>query len=559
MSKPNPHAIAPWSAAKAEREAYAIDNEWAEKPVARLLADCHPKQYDAVTDPSLLLAICIPRGGSKTTTFMVRAIRTLTSRVEAFIPYIATTKGQATNILWRKVKRAMDAVGIEHRAYEVDKMIVLKKNGSILKLAGADDDAEVDKLRGFPIAALGIDEAALHSQRRLSYLIDEVVGPRLRGWTMLIGTPGLDPSGLFYDVTRPGGELHRPYSERDRPEYADWQGWSSHSWTLKEVSEWAKSRGLVNSELYGAWDEALRKKAAGRWPDDSPKWRREYLGEWAKDDTDNIYKYRAEVDGKPHNRWDAPRVGPLKVAKLPADRTDWLWVLALDRGHSDEFAINGFAFSPSDPQKRIYHVLCHEQKRLYARHVACLLLGARDRRDGDDDVPEPLPTDRPGAMSPYGILGYPIGGVCDSDMTLIDELDRVYRIRCVQAKRAREEKHGAIELINGDLVDGRFKVLAGSPLEAQMSSLQWLTDEFGQLKEPKGKPDHSADCATYARKLIAHLFDSGQVEAPKTKAEKRAERKRAEPDDDLPTYQPKQDAPEWLTALGSDAYEESPW
>jgi len=572
---PNPQA--PWSAEKAGRRVYTRDGGVGDDAVRRLIADCHPKQRDAATDPSALVSACIPRGGGKTTTFMVRAIDTLTSRPEAYVPYIATTKGHATNILWRKVKRAMEAVQIEYRPYEVDKMIVLTKNGAILKLAGADDDAEVDKLRGFRIDGLGIDEAAYHSAKRLAYIIDEAVGPRLRGWVFLIGSPGRDPSGLFYDVTVPGGPLHRPYADRDAPEYADWSGWSSHAWTLKEASAWAQAQGprLADSELTGAWAEAQRKKAANQWGDDNPKWRREYLGEWAKDDTNNMYKYRATLtgedavtakvkDGADWNRWDPPRVGPLQVAKLPADRADWLWVISLDRGHADEFAINGFAFSPTDPLKRIFHVLCYERKRLYARQVACLLLGTREKASPDrviaanDDAsaPEPCDPNTPEALSPYGLLGWPIGGVCDSDMTLIDELQKVYGIRCVQAKRQREEKHGAIELLNGDLVDGRFKAMKDSPLEAQMLSLQWLTDEFGQLREPKGKPDHSADTACYGRKLIAHLFESGAVGAKPPPTSTPATRGSSRPDAGPP---PAAAQPEWMAALADPPDQEDSW
>lgn len=540
---------------------YARDPEWAAKPIARLIASCHPKQRDAALDPSRLISADIPRSGGKTTTFLVRALRTMCARQEAYVPFIATTKGHATNILWRAVKRAMTAVSLDYRAFEVDKMIVLKKNGSILKLAGADDDAEVDKLRGFPIHGLGIDEAAFHKPKRLAYIIDEAVGPRLRGWVMLIGTPGPDPSGLFYEVTRPGGDLHRPYEDRGRPEYAGWTGWSSHRWTLEEAQTWARAGNVPReNELYDVWDEALRKKAANQWSDDNPKWRREYLGEWAKDDTNNIYKYRAEIDGVEWNRWDPERVGPLKVAKLPTDRTDWQWVLSLDRGHSDEFAINGFAFSPTDPLKRIYHVLCYERKRLYARQVACLLLGARgvefakvaDSAAADEEaIPDARVHEAPDPLSPFGLLGIPLGKVCDSDMTLIDELTKVYGIRCTQAQRQREKKHGAIELLNGDLVDGRLKVLKGSPLEAQMTDLQWDVDEWGQLREPKGKPDHSSDCATYARSLIAHLFETGAVGEANKPAARAPTGRRMEPDPSVFDEQP-----EWLSALSdSDPYE----
>ena len=37
-------------------------------------------------------------------------------------------------------------------------------------------------------------------------------------------------------------------------------------------------------------------KANEGWSDSSPRWRREYLGEWAADDTSNVYAFRPFLD-----------------------------------------------------------------------------------------------------------------------------------------------------------------------------------------------------------------------------------------------------------------------
>jgi len=101
--------------------------------------------------------------------------------------------------------------------------------------------------------------------------------------------------------------------------------------------------------------------------------------------------------------------------------------------------------------------------------------------------------------------------ILDGNETTISELANVYGLRFVKADRRPDSKFGAIELTNGDLVDGRIKILKDSPLEKQISVLQWKEDDFGRKKEDKAQANHSTDTLIYARKLIATLFESGAV------------------------------------------------
>lgn len=581
MTKPSDNPQLPWSATKAGRDVYARDGEWAAPAIRRLIAACHPKQKDAALDPSSWVAAVVPRGGGKSTTAMVRALKTMSERPDAFVIYLAKTKGHAVDILWKKIKKAVAATQIEIRASETEKTITLVKNGSMMKLAGADDDAEVDKLRGFRVDGIVIDEAAFHSTKRIAYIIDEAVGPRLRGWVMMIGSPGRSLSGTFYEATRPGGD-HSPYAERvDR--LPDWLGWSSHHWTLKEAADCVETRGDTESELAGAWVEAQRKKKAKRWGADNPIWLREYLGIWVSDDTDLIFKYRAQLLGdaaterkvEPGTDWNqwAPtewHPGGLKIAKLPADiGNDACWALAYDKGsgrkdpndkteeteeekaksRQDAFAVNAFAFSPSDPQKRIFHVYCGEFVGFYARLFAELLVGDTDAWRTSNKY---------GEGSLFGVLGHPIGIVGDTDPTFLAEMLRVYGISGIEAKRRREEKHGAIELVNGDLVDGRIKILKGSKLESQITQVQWKSDEFNQLVENKAQANNSTDCLVYGRKLIAHLFESGAVGEGEVKKPTKTAVGVRRPGrvDTGPVEQPEQ--PDWMTALAPDTHED-PW
>ncbi len=509
----------PHATAKAVARAVAQsphDARWAEEIAAKVLADCFPKQRQFVEDTGRRVAARVGRGGGKSTGAMARMIIKMVRTPRARCVYIATTKEHARELIWDKLKDTLQRLGVEATFNETRLTVVLKRNGARLKLTGADDNKEIDKLRGMSFHEVAIDEAASHEQRLLERLIKRVVGPRLgefSGCIVLFGTPGHDLRGIFHAATAPGSKEHRPYEKRGAEE---WIKWSSHSWTIEDGVPFVRALALEHQEH-------LIDKAENGWSDDHPVWRREYLGEWAADDTEMMFRYRATLtgeaaaernvpDGTAWNQWDPPRAGPMQLAELPAGpdgkaRADWHYAYGFDMGHSDPFATTIFAFSPSDTTRTLYHVYSFEKTKMYGRPIAQLLLGADETRPTGC-----CPHEKPEGL--LGATGWPIGMV--SDMThlggnILDELAAVYGIHVEPAEQ--KGKFAAIELFNGDLIDGRIKILKCSTLEDQLASLQWQPDEFGRLREPKGAPNHSADSAIYARRLIAHLFDTGTMVA----------------------------------------------
>lgn len=453
---------------------------------------------------------------------MARLIIRMVRNKRARCIYIATTKEHARELLWEKIKDTFENLGmvlnVDVTFNETRLVVTLIRNGSTLKLTGADDKKEIDKLRGMSFHEVAIDEAASHDQKLLDWLIRRVVGPRMgefSGSIVLFGSPGHDLRGIFYEATGPASKEHRPYERRFDAEFADWKKWSSHHWTVADGAEHVPA---LKAEL----EEHYIEKDANGWSDDHPVWRREYLGKWAADDTAMMFRYRPALvgpaaverglpDGTPWNQWDPERVGSHQFAKLPDGPTDWQFAYGFDMGHSDPFAVVVLAFSPSDTTRTIYHVYSFEKTKMYIQQIAQLLLGIDDSRPTHC-----APHERPTGL--FESTGYPIGMVSDVmhlGGTILDELVKVYGIAIQPAEQ--KAKFAGIELCNGDLLDGRIKILKGSALEDQLSSLQWQPDEFGRLREPKGVPNHSVDAFVYARRLIAHLFDTGTVEAPPTR------------------------------------------
>lgn len=454
-----------------------------------------------------------------------RAIIKLTSIRRAKLLYIAPTKEMARELMWEPLKNSLEFYGIFHEFTFNDTRLLCtcKRTGATYKLVGLDDQGEVDKLRGQPFDEVHCDEASLYKAKLLENLLDRSLGPRLgerKGTIILAGTPGHILAGPFYDFTRPNAvapepdedgnpiALHVPYAELDK--HPDWDGYVSFHWTNEDVVKLPNARVLYEA-LWNNWQEALRVKKRNRWSDQNPIWLREYKAVWAADATGMVFQYRPHVDDKPWNQWDpfgtakleglqALKAALAKLRELHPELGDWRFEVAGDKGSTHPFALNVFAFSPRDVERRIWHVMPFERTKMYIKQWAQMLLGP------DPDKHPGVPTD--------GILkaiGWPDGMVFDSDQTTIDELANVYGVRFEKADRNPYSKIGAIELTNGDLIDGRIKIIKDSPLEQQLQQLQWAEDSSGRLIENKAQANHSTDTLVYGRKQIQGLWESGAV------------------------------------------------
>lgn len=522
---------------------------------AALLEACHPKQRAFVVDPGRRVAALVARGGGKTTAGRARFVRRMLRVPKAQCLYVATTRQQALELMWPQLKDLLERLSIEARFNETQLTCTLVRNGARLRLVGADDRGEIEKLRGQPFHEVGIDEAASFDARLLNNLVTRVIGPRLGdhgGVLWCIGTPGhlLVPASkeltfTFFDVTRPGSEKSRPWDERDRPEYADWSRWSQHRWTLQDGAPHVPAMARL-------WAEALVEKEANGWTDANPTWRREYKGEWAPDDTETVFRYRAYLDdGTPWNSWcdgryhagamvpaHAPLAGPNPFGLPPEHQ--WRYVFGMDMGHSDPFALEVLAHS--DTCKDVYHVYEFVRRGMYARTIAEHLIG-----------PE-LDHDKPAGVMRW--TGWPDGMVADLaglGNALRDELAAVYGVAIDPAEK--KNKFDAIELANGDLVDGRVKFMRGSKLEAEVMSLLWDIDDAGKLREDKAQDNHCSDAFIYGRRKALHLFSRAAPPPPPRPGTREAKDEWAARSEERAAKQYRRDQDDFADWFGDDNFE----
>lgn len=503
----------------------SVEEEWASGLKRTLLEACHPFQHDAALDEALRISILAGRGGGKTVVLRVRALIKLVSIPRARIIYAATSRPEAERLNWEPLKQVVDELGLrdEFSFNEGKLRCTCKRTGATYQLVGIDDKKEVNKYRGQPFDEVQVDEAASHDITLLEMFLDRAVGPRLgerRGCIVLAGTPGHVLRGRFYEVTRKGSELHRPYGQRNDAEFAGWIGWSSHAWSMLDVLALPHADRLYPALVLN-WEAALIEKQRQGWSDNNPIWMREYLGLWASDHTTSMYTYQAHnEDGTPFNRWSllgdlkfdpgdwgdngkTIQVLKLALARLPKEFDDWLFGYGADLGSRDPFALTILAFSPSDPWRRFFHVFSFERRRMYIGLIAELLIGP----EAVKRVLRKEPFGELGGL--FSLTGWPVAAVADLaglGQLVLDELAKVYGIRFTPAEK--KNKPGAVELFNSDLVDGRMFIIGDSPLEEQLASLQWKPDQYDQPKEDKAVANHSADSATYIRVELGTMFSA---------------------------------------------------
>ena len=532
MTKRSSSPAKPHTRKKAAREKAIVegappDERWTSAIRDQLLADCHPFQLDAVTDPAERYSLLNGRGATKTTTFRVRGTLKITDTLmpRAKILYFASTRARAMDLMWFPLKALLHRLGLDPRRGDVTfnetaLRCMTTRTGATYQLSGLQDIADADKWRGDTFDEVQFDECGAIKPELLEYTVYQVIGPRVR-CLGLGGTPGLHRRKLFYEATRPGSELHRPYRDRDKPEYRGFKGYSSHHWTLADIVALpgAKKKYPALVELH---ELQLEEIARNKWSTENPIRRREIDAVWAADGTLRVFgTFRPHLDdGKPWNVWDpfdggelvegiaGLRIALARLRKLHPEFTDWRYVVPMDQGHKDPFACNPLAFSPHDPERRIWHVMSFERVGMgYGKPIAELLIGA-DEVDGFVKTGK-FPSTYGGVFGALG--GWPDGMIIDTDNALLEDLRNVYGIKAEKAERNPHFKKGSIELVNGDLLDGRIKVIKGSPLAQQLEQLQWKEQDNGTLIEDPAQANHSSDSLTYGRRLIAAMFESGQV------------------------------------------------
>lgn len=232
-----------------------------------LVDEKFPAQANFIKDPARLKAAFCSRRGGKSSSVGRLAYQTALDFPGCNILILALTRRSVKNIFWKDILKDLNKKFNLRCEFNGTELTATLPNGSVIRLAGADDsEEEAEKYLGAKYKLVAIDEAASFRQdlRRIVYQILFPATTDEKGTICLTGTPGDVAKGLFYDITL-GLEKERV--------------WSLHKWNTTD-----------NPYMAANWKEDMESMiAANPRIVETPAFRRMYLAEWVINDELLIY------------------------------------------------------------------------------------------------------------------------------------------------------------------------------------------------------------------------------------------------------------------------------
>lgn len=482
---------------------------------ALILAGANPVQRDLILDESFYLGARCPRRSGKTYAVTSKALYLAEKQAGSRILIISLTLKSTVENYW---SGAPGGLWSQNSRYDLGLKFNttahtwVHPNGSRGMLAGAETKADIERLRGAAAEAdlVILDECKSFAPNHLDDLIENVVEPGLmtrNGQLLMVGTPGSIPLGQFYNATCLNariGSARAGNPQRTIPTCIEWAQrkdpgpayqdlsedevadlFSLHTWTIEQ-----------NSAIPGQWARALSTKRRRGWDDNHPIWRREYLGEWVSDASDLVYAFaRARAENK--CTWH-PDLGANALTGLAEQDGPWHMLLGLDLGFVDDSAMVLVAYSETLQELR--HVYDFKAPGLDAQAFAEEVLGIIDTYG----QPEMVVAD--------------VGG--GGSKMIIEMLNQRYGLAIQPASKREKQDH--IELLNGDFLANRVKIIPGSDLDHELCGLQWdlsndskvILSRTGRLREDPSCPNHLCDALLYVWRFSYHYYSAPREVGP---------------------------------------------
>jgi hypothetical protein len=473
-----------------------------------MLADLkavNPKQYELVKDPSPHVSGICPRRAGKSFAGAAAALITGEAKPGTISLIISLNLKQLRRLYWK---------GGASGLFIFDKKYGLKldfnstylrwehENGSSGYLLGAEDEDQLEVIRGLEADLYLIDECKSFAPGRLEQLIDEIIDPQRSsrdGKLVMIGTPGFNAVGPFYQATsiEARDSEGRPYMVPAGAKDAHGRTpsedllWNCHSWTLQE-----------NTARPKQWLDAIKKKKQKRWADDHPVWMREYLGRWTTGGDGLIYRYGAEKQSG-HVSW-TPEPTAKNPTGLPKEGAPWRLIGGLDMGYEAPSAFVVAAYSTKLGELR--HVWDTSHQHMLVPDLAAMIQGAIDR---------------------FGTIERIYADAGNLGKMIIETLVMEHGFPIERADKREKLDH--TELLNGAFSLGEVKIIerstalslgyANSKLEEQLLTSAWEDNDadeeertrlarVGRLVADKNIPDDSTDAFLYLYRGSLHHFGS---------------------------------------------------
>lgn len=369
--------------------------------------------------------------------------------------YVAPTRVDARDTLWARIKELNRKFFLGFTATD-GRMNLTHPNGSEIRLRGAKNEAEAQRLRG-PVHGYSlviIDEAQNYATSLRTAIADVILpgmtgGGGVRGRLVVMGTPALVPFGYWHDLVHDSSD-----------------SWAHHHWTLVDNPH-LQDIGVVMAEAA---------RALGG--EDSISFRREWKGEWVADPSALVFHF----DEKKNLYTALP--GPIAQAHT---------IIAIDLGHHpDVSAVSVDAWWP-DLGPELYAV---------DEWVAARKMNGDPGADLDDvwdKVTEFLGTYK----TTHAVL-------CDEGGLGKLSAETARRRRHLPIEPAeKDDKVGAIAAYNADMHQGLIKHQRGSRSVLDMAVVRWdpkAREQQNKLVVAKKPHSDILDCRLYAHRRARHYL-----------------------------------------------------
>lgn len=471
----------------AQTSAATEARDTAERKAAQLLGSLFPAQQSLLLDPHPYKSLRTPRRGGKSYAGAAAATYLQLTKPGANVLILGLTHDSVKKSFWFTLKALWSKFGLTPHTNETALSWTWEDGGRGV-LAGAETKEKMERLRGWEMDLVIVDEAKSFSPDNLEYLIQDVLKPALMsrdGHLWAIGTPGSILDGPFYwatqpDIEDPDGRVHATVNVPGVPMT---KFWSAHSWTLLENG----GNGVNEDGVPLQWVRALFDKDLNGWDDQHPTWRREYLGEWVQDDGALVYAF-LPLRASGTVTWE-PRPNSPGTFGLPEG--DWQLLLGVDFGYENPTAFVVMAASQSLRELREVHSEKHSH--LVLSDVAETIRRLERRYGG------------------FTVI------VCDGGAQgkmIYETLASDYGIHCQAAEKT--EKFTYIEAMNSDFHAGRIKLLADSELASEMGALEFdlsldskaALARRGKLRENPTQANDLCDAALYLWRRSIHRWET---------------------------------------------------
>ena len=407
-----------------------------------LVESLHEKQrifFDS--DHHKKLARCSRRAG-KTHLAAVGLITAAVGMDNLLVPYITLSIKNARRIVWNTLRDIERGWGFGMEFLE-NQLTVRFPNGSQIIMGGCQDEQEIEKFRGPRYKLCVIDECQSIKSRTLGSLVEDILEPAcldLDGAIWMFGTPCAAAAGYFYDM--------------DQLQKSPWQ---QHFWTL-----------LENPHLPGAEAWLKRKRDESGWDEADATYRREYQGEWVRDEYSLVYAFNRKRNC---------------ISQLP--EVQWDYALGVDLGFVDSTAFTVLCWSDEIPETFVV------ETQKYTGFTSEDIARKIQQLDHEYQFTR--------IVADTGGLG----------KMVVEEMSKRYSLDILPAQK--RQKHDHIELMNSDLKKGKLLILdteATSELIDELELLEWDMTELqkGRYIEKADCENHSADAMLYAwRESLAFM------------------------------------------------------